>query len=58
MRRHHCVGREGAIVTYVGVVTSMVISYYADTGRRGFLAVLTALLLAASTGLGFGFYPA
>jgi ABC-type antimicrobial peptide transport system permease subunit len=52
-------GSGGAVGILVGVVASMVVSYYADWPTAlSFLAVLTALALAASTGLGFGLYPA
>jgi putative ABC transport system permease protein len=52
-------GTGGAVGILVGVVASMVVSYYADwpTALSPW-AVLTALALAASTGLGFGLYPA
>jgi putative ABC transport system permease protein len=52
-------GTGGAVGILVGVVASMGVSYYADWPTAlSFLAVLTALALAASTGLGFGLYPA
>jgi putative ABC transport system permease protein len=52
-------GTGGAVGILVGVVASMAVSHYADWPTALSLwAVITAIALAASTGIGFGLYPA
>jgi putative ABC transport system permease protein len=52
-------GGGGAAGIVVGIASSFAVSYYAGWPTAVSLwALLTALALAASTGLGFGLYPA